>query len=446
MISILKKYIRFLKKQISNIIYRHSSLYQETFIMSALLRQYKKDRQKKVFETDKNIDLINANKNGNKIKIVFICQVPSIWNASKSIFISALNRMDVETHLIAIPEKKMGDYSVEEYGFNEAYEYCKTFFPETVNGYDYENKKWFDLRKLSPDYVILNRPYDVLLPPEYRSNVLSQYCKVCLVPYTYCESVWTSRCAYSMDFVDSTFAVFTENEAHRDDLRNVYYKFFKCKNKHFESLGYPRFDLHYLVQPLKKEFKKLVFWLPRWTTNDVVEASTFFKYKGTLIDFFKENPSYQLIFRPHPLMFRNFIASGEMTENEEKEFRTLLKETPNFLLDESADYLPYLKAADAIISDWSSLLVEEIATGNPIIYCGKDHGWDKEAKERSALMYKAENEEDLIRLLKVLLNENDALENARKTYILNKMKGDGKAGERIIDFIIKDYTSSQVHV
>ncbi|TYZ29955.1 hypothetical protein FZ041_03310 [Selenomonas caprae] len=339
---------------------------------------------------------------------------------------------------MAISEKiygENGDLNHENYGKNEAYEYCKSFFDDTINGY--ENKKWFDLQVLNPDDVFVNRPYDIHMPPQYRSEVLSKYCKLCFIPYAYCENIWTTKISYYMYYLDSVFIVFTENMARCKDLNNVYKRCFHANWKKIAYLGFTRFDLHKTALVYKSDFKKVV-WLPRWSTDKTINPSTFFKFKDSIIKFFKTNIQYQLICRPHPLMLRNYVSSGEMTKKEE-EFIALFDEIDNFLLDSSPDYLSCLKAADVIVSDWSSLLVEEIATGNPVIYCGSDKGWNLDAKYRSKLMYKAHIDIELINNLQTLLNGNDPLQGKRIEYINSSLRHDGKTGERIVSFLIDDY-------
>lgn len=428
------------RRMVYNWICSHTNLYQETVIRSVFGRKYKRIRLNKIRSLDDAVTKIKSQKSKDKINVVFICQVPSIWNVNKSVFEATLKNVNINTYLLAIPEKiygDKGDLNHENYGENKAYDYCKSFFDDTINGY--ENKKWFDLHVLKPDYVFINRPYDIHMPPQYRSDVLSKYCKICFIPYAYCENIWTAKTSYNMYYLDSVFIVFTENMVRYKDLNNVYKRYFRANEKKIAYLGFTRFDLHKTTPSYKNDFKKIVVWLPRWSTDKTVNPSTFFKFKDIIIDFFKTNTKYQLICRPHPLMLRNFVSSGEMTKKEEEEFIALFNDTDNFLLDNSPDYLPYLKAADVIISDWSSLLVEEIATGNPIIYCGRDKGWDLDAKFRSKLMYKAQNDIELINILQTLLNGNDPLKKKRIEYINKSLRCDGKTGERIVSFLIDDY-------
>jgi len=382
---------------------------------------------------------------GNKISVVFFCHFPAVWNAVKPVFQAALDEADMEVYLLALPVKVMKknlDYSHEIYEENRTYEYCRSFYPDTINAVCEPDGSWFDLTKLKPNYIVLSRPYDKEVPPCYQSDVLSTYAKICYIPYSYCKMNWDSRLVYGLDFMDYVYAVFTESPQYCRLVRKIFYNVFKAGWKKINYLGYPRFDLYYPGNKKKAMYEKTVLWLPRWSTKEAIEPSTFFQYKDLLIDYFKGHPQYQLICRPHQLMFRNFILSGEMSEKETERFKTVFYNTENFLLDESGDYMAGLIDADIFISDTSSLLIEEFITGKPILFCGNMKHFDREAKRWAKRMYSVRNGEELIYRLGMLLDDIDPDRCLREQFIRENMKLDGKCGKRIIEFIKEDYKKS----
>lgn len=384
-----------------------------------------------------------------KMTVVFLCQYCASWNASMSAFQSALEDPDIDVYLLALPEKilksgrdkKRSYITHEEYGDNLAFEYCRSFYPDTINAYEAEEGRWFNIGQLKPDYVFIQRPYQMYLPPQYRCNVLAAYTKVCYIPYSYCKQLWDGRSVYRADFMDYVYAVFTENAMYCQMLRKIYCDIFQAKWKKIEYFGYPRFDMHGSVAEKDAEEGKTVLWLPRWTTLSDIEATTFFKYKDMIIRFFKEHSDVKLICRPHPKMFNHFIAIGTMTEEEVGEFKKMFAEMKNFLLDESADYLTVFHEADIFISDTSSLLVEEFSTGKPVIFCGSMWRFDRDAKKWAKHMYPVRNAEELKNRLTALLRGEDPEKGMREKFVRENMKYDGKCGERIIAFLKEDYFS-----
>ena len=182
-------------------------------------------------------------------------------------------------------------------------------------------------------------------------------------------------------------------------------------------------------------------WLPRWTTNGTVEATTFFKYKDAIIKYFLEHKDIKLICRPHPLMLRNFLSTGEMTQADVDAFMKPFHEEKNFVYDDNPDYIPAFMEADIFVSDFTSLLVEEFITEKPIIYLGRHSTLSSEAKEIASLFYSVSNDAQLFRNLEALIENNDSMKSKRREYISKKMKHDGRAGERIVNFIKEDFNS-----
>lgn len=432
---------------VKRIIQNRMSFYTENRIQCMLRKGFRIHHEKQLKDAEEHLLKIQKKPKKELIKIVFMCQIPSVWNSNMSTFAAADKSPQIEAYILALPDKviKQNNNVVhEDYGENESYEYCRGFCRNTINAYDEEKKEWFDLKEFRPDYVFIQRPYDIHLPPQYRSRVLAEYTKICHIPYAYSLMNYASRLSYCLDFSDQVYAIFTENQKYCTELTAIYLNLFQAYWKKITFLGYPRFDLYQGIKKEKSAYKKTVLWLPRWTTNRFVEATTFFKYKDILADYFSRHLDIRFVCRPHPLMFRNFISTGEMTRQEVNEFKNMFKDTDNFYLDESPDYVKAIVNADVFISDTSSLLIEEFVTSKPILFCGIKRHFDKENMGWADYMYAVSNRQELLKGLEKLLNGEDPLREERKRYIEKHMKADGLAGERIVRFLIEDYGTGTV--
>ena len=378
---------------------------------------------------------------GRKIRIVFFCYSPSYWNACRSVFEAAMADPALEVYLLALPASLVTEDGAATRGFgdNLAYAFCQTFYPSVINAYDETERRWFDLRSLSPDYVVLSRPYDREVQPDYRSAVIASYAKICYIPYAYCKMNWDSRMVYGCDFMDSVYAVFTENEMYRAMVERIFHGIFKAGWKQVCCVGYPRLDLFRGLGEKPGTGQKTVLWLPRWTTKNLLEPSTFFRYKDALVGFARAHPGVRLICRPHQLMFQNFISTGEMTEADVAAFKKLFAETPELELDESGDYLPAFTEADIFVGDTTSLLIEAFVTGKPVIYCGSPGHFDREARKWARLMYCAGNWNQVKNRLSLLLAGNDPGKSAREEYIRSNIMRDQTSGKQVICFIKRDF-------
>lgn len=62
-------------------------------------------------------------------------------------------------------------------------------------------------------------------------------------------------------------------------------------------------------------------WTPRWTTNKKLGGSNFFVYYKLLLEYAEKNDDVDLLCRPHPLMFDNFLKTGEMKIEEIDDYK-----------------------------------------------------------------------------------------------------------------------------
>jgi len=405
----------------------------------------KVDKNTEIFK--RNLQSINSVKNNNKNGkplIVFICQFPAVWNGMDSVYRAAINNDKVEAICLALPEKIMDkEYDIrwEKYGKNESYKMLKNKGYKVIDGQKSEGK-WYDLKALHPAYVFLPRPYDIHLPECYRSYTISEYTKVCYIPYGYDNVKWDSKMTYEFDFLNYTYAIFAENKYYYNELFNIYKSVGWDKIKRVFNLGYPRFDFYANYKPSLHK-RKTVVWLPRWTTNRSIEATTFFKYKDYLINFFIKHPEYDFICRPHPLMLRNFVSCGLLSQHDESQFLKVFDEYSNFFLDSDGDFLKSFKKADIFISDFTSLLVEELIIDKPIIFTGQTNHFTKFSWKISQGMYLVNNQRELDQTLLAVLHDNDAKENVRKKISMKIYNpANGNIGDNIINALVEDYQNS----
>ncbi len=388
----------------------------------------------------KALQEINAEEKNDKIRIVFICQVPANWDGMDSIYRAAKESEEAEAYIVAIPEKIIGknyELTQEEYGENRSYEFCRQFEPDTINGYDAETRTFYDLKQLKPDYVFVQRPYDIHMPEEYRSDTLRTYTRLCFMPYGYSICRWGTKGVYNMEFLTSAFAVFADNTHHAEMITNAFRAFGCLDVKRVYDLGYPGFDAFLSHINHEPHTGRTVLWLPRWTMDEAIEASTFFKYKDCLIDYFKDK-DVDFICRPHPLMFRNFISRDLMSEEELQEFRDIFNENEHFLIDEQGDFMDTLSKADLIISDFSGLLVPELFMDVPIIYTGETVHFESFTRKLIPGMYMVKNEDELIHNIDELMAGNDSLSEKRQEITGLILNGKHDVGKNVVKALVED--------
>jgi len=304
-----------------------------------------------------------------KIHVVFVMQYVPSWGKVSMLFDSLLKEDAFEVFLVCLPE----DLLARE---NETHRYFLD------KGYDAINAKkddgsWFDLKQLKPDYVFYTRPYDYYMPAEFQSHNVCMYTKICDITYAINLDYPIAEMIFSESFYRHTYMNFVEMEG---GLVEMYQSIQKRGHQkgllHSACFGYIALDeflaVDHSVPSESWDFSNhdfRVIWAPRWTTDKKLGGSNFFTYKEFLFDYFRKHDNMDMLLRPHPLMFQNFLRTGEMTEEEVAEYRQKIENEPNMAFDSQKEYVSTFWQSDVLISDYSSIVAEYFLTEKPIIFC-----------------------------------------------------------------------------
>ena len=319
--------------------------------------------------------------NKNNIKVCFIVQRTEIFTSVQSVFETMCSDNRFSVSILVLPRYDHAKKKVDISTIEKNIDFCKNLDEKitVINPYNTQTKSFEGISGYNFDFIFLGLPYAGEYPEEYHFKTLSQYSRLCYVPYgsSYTDGMKMIKGCFTdnlLSYVDYLFA----------DCDKVYNycnsKLRLCKNTDLKSivynLGYPRFDL--IKRSDKSGYAKTFLWLPRWTTNfDNNEKSTFLENKDVLIDYFKEHSELILIIRPHPLMFSHYIAMGIMSQTEVNDYKSLIASLPNVSLDESSSYMESFEKADCLIADYSAIDIEFLLTGRPIIYLDNVNAMDK---------------------------------------------------------------------
>lgn len=313
-------------------------------------------------------------KRGEKINLVFVCHRPAVWNSLKTVCEAALKDEMFNVTIVTIPcKKQLPDLylSHENYESEGAEAFWKDYPCRVLHGYNYDTKEWLDLKILNPDYIFFQQPYDCMRPAQYHSDVVASYATMCYVNYFYPSSEGNFWECLPSDFLKHLSFYFAVGKRNMEIVQSGSRKY----NTKVVLSGYPRFDL--LTQKdnsVSKLWKNpdnfKIIWTPRWTTNE--NNCHFFKYKEKLFELVDNHGDIDLLFRPHPQAFLEYICNKEMTKEEVDEYVEAYKSRNNAEIDFEKDYLPQFRSSNCLISDLTSLVSEYLMTGNPVIYCKND--------------------------------------------------------------------------
>lgn len=373
-----------------------------------------------------------------KIRIVYLFQIPSCWPAFKSVWeiISMDERFDARLLLFDREQR-------EKAQMNGA----RDFLIE--NGIAFENADMFDFLAFKPHIMIYQTPWDISHRPIYlrsdRINAIGT--RIAYIPYgiEYSNSVWKDYRFSNNKLLVKPWKVYALSPA----MKFEHYFQSEQGADHIVSTGLPKFDLLYhkenycLAESIKAKIgnRKIVFWqmhfpaldgTPDYPEPDITEYLEF----ANNID--KYDECFFLV-RMHPKFIESYLKMGY--EEEANNFLKILSNKKNVYIYDDGDYMPALVNADGVIGDRSALMIEAIVLDVPVLYM--TNFWYKEemldaVKPIYNSYYQGSKVYDMYRFIDLVMIKNI---DYKKTERLNAKQEcipffDGKCAERIVEDLV----------
>ena len=314
-------------------------------------------------------------------RVVFVAQNGHSWPCMASVHSAFAADPGWETVVVALPwEHPSFEASSRTEDKNRIFAFLKE---EGIRHVRWED---FSLQKNSADLVFLQNPYDSTRPAGWKvPELVRRGHRLCYVPYAieFGGNHEDVLYQFNMPLQQYAWAVFARSQAHRD----LFTEHCRAGSRHVMVSGHPKFDrlcldVEVAPDPGLVAFaagRPLILWNPHFDvrlngTRFGDGYSTFLRWRDFLPAEFARRPDLAFVIRPHPNFFAALEQRGIMTRTELDEFCRRCAEAGNIRVDISSSYYPVLAAADAMISDGSSLLIEFGITGKPVCYSHNPNG------------------------------------------------------------------------
>ena len=398
--------------------------------IGAILRIVKNDE--KALKNIKNV-LKKKKSDTDNINVAIIVQLAEIWDKLSPVYTEMKKRQNFNIRLIIVPNYDLKNNCVGNYYGGEL-EFFRDISDNIILAY--KNGKWIDIKDYDFDYVFYQRPYDMYLPEKLKSDYVVKFSKICYIPYAFWPFAKGEHMGYNRDFFKNVYMCFTETpESCVQENRKInFLDFFsrKKKRRKFLYLGNPIFEEYSKIKSNSKVDKYRILWTPRWEVNGELGGCTFLDYVNDFLAFAKENANVDLKFRPHPLMFDNFISKKLMTEKQVDDFKCKLKSC-GFAIDNNSMIEDTFVDTDILISDISSIMAAFFLMGKPIIFCDTGREVCKTYKRMMPGIYVAKSWSDVQYYLDRLLAGDDYLFEQRKKIINEEFADLRDVSKKIVD-------------
>lgn len=378
-----------------------------------------------------------------KIKVAFLCQYVQAWNKFEALYESMTKNKDIEVYLICIPDKIENNKFNGRWDENETYDFFLKKKYNVINAI-LSKDKWIDLKQYNFDYIVYTRPYQSFLPKEFLAKKVYQYSRIVFLLYGWCITKEIYSTVFPKDFCKYVDIFFAVSEYEKDEFVKRYPVSTKLGLKKAVFFGSP--SLESILNDRNKETdvwdfaknKYKIIWTPRWTTNPELGGSNFFVYYNVLLEYAENNKDIALLIRPHPLAFKNFIKTGEMSLEELNNWKSRINNLDNVKLDMSLEYSRTLWNADLMISDVSGILPEYFVTQKPLVFTPTNMTLNLNSTSLKILegCYVAKNKNELFKMINDI-RKNDTKKIIRKSIIDQVFKINNDASRKITDALYK---------
>ena len=313
----------------------------------------------------------------DKIKIVFMPYKADMWTSLESIWYAAEADENYEVKVVPIPYYDIADMK------NIHMKYDGDRFPPYVRITSY---KEYAMEEEHPEMIFIHNPYDecnnlTRVPAYYYSSNLKKNTELLVYSPYFTVGSFNRK---SQEFMFTAPGVYYSDYviAQSQRVKEIFESYGHNEEK-IIAFGSPKIDA--IVKNNKNTQKLPETWTKKLSNKKIFLLNTHLsyfpkafqyaespdnyavKFHKEILDTFLNREDCGLIWRPHPLM-KNMLQ-GRFPECLDfiNYFERQILQSTNGIIDETGDYAKAFYCSDALISTWSSLINEYMATGKPIL-------------------------------------------------------------------------------
>lgn len=376
----------------------------------------------------------NCNK---RMSVGFIVFEPETWDKLAPIYDYFKTQPKILTTIVVVPSFDQKLRITKEYGGELGF--FKSIDKDIILGYSKE--KPIKYKNLAFDYVFYQDPYNHHIPKVLNSNTAVKYSKVCYIPYGYSGSNVFQPGNTNNSFFRNVSFCFDVVREDNDLFLSKYNKNIKNGFQHFFMLGYPALEKCIMKKDSPKCVNRIL-WTPRWSYDERIGGSHFFEYYNTIVSIKKRYPHIDIVMRPHPMMFSNFVREGRITK-EDVEFYKKNLENNGITISNNPNINSDIKETDLLITDYSSIIPMFIMNNIKVVYCSSCIALNEDYKEIGRAFYSVDDSKSLFLMVEKLIHGEDQLLKDRRVLIKKMAQMHDGASLRIVQTLINDYFGNQ---
>jgi len=235
----------------------------------------------------------------------------------------------------------------------------------------------YDISKDKPDMVFISNPYESVTTEQFWPETIAKYSKLVYLPYytgmiISDESIQVHCC---MPVAKCAWRIIAQSQK----VKEMHKKYAPKHGENVIVTGLPKWDdIINLMQETvtvhmswekKLKGKKVFLWNSHFSVG--TGDSTLLDYGKAILELFSNRDDIALIWRPHPMTETIFKLYYPQYASLWRDMKDTVEISNNMIFDTNFSYNMAFQCSDALISDFSSIIVQYMLVEKPILWLKK---------------------------------------------------------------------------
>jgi len=329
------------------------------------------------------------------IKVVFLAMYFEAWDALDEVYRIMAADPRFEVQVVSIPRRLTGEVDFGNENLVSSYLDSVGIPHERLNSSDPDAGP-ARMRELAPDYVFINYPWQRNYQPGYRVEKLTEFTRVCYVPYYSMPLVnepgdqGVASHLYEQRSHQLASLIFTQDAALLDAFATT-----ERGDGYIHLTGSPKIDrLMALANdgvgtwPITasepgpnrlaagRPFR--VVWAPHHSYSAAwLNFGMFAQTHREMLTLALRHPEIDFVLRPHPFLFGTLVDRAVLTQTELDNWLEDWNDLSNTAIHTDGEYATLFKATDLLVTDGISFIGEyPLVTGRPSVFLENRGHWE----------------------------------------------------------------------
>lgn len=304
-----------------------------------------------------------------RYRILFVAELGQKWDSMSSLYAAFKAREDCEVTVVLSPIFRA--VRSPEGDVRQDVIYQDYLTPLGIPFLPFSD---YHVEQECPDMALISNPYESVTLREFWPESLASHTRLVYVPY-FTERVVDAQSIVAhcrMPVAGCAWRILAQSPG----MKAMHEKYAPRHGENVLVTGLPKWDniaeLKSKPSSLPKGWaeklrgRKVFLWNTHYNVGS--QTATLLDYGRELVSYFSGHSDLALIWRPHPLTATVFKLYRPGDAPFWNELRDTVRQADNMIFDETVSYVPAFQCADALLSDFSSIMPQFMLTDKPALW------------------------------------------------------------------------------